>query len=205
MLADIYKSVVEGDVEGVQKGVQKALDSGLNPGEIISEALIGPMDEVGSKMKSGEMFIPEVLIAAEAMKQGLLIIKPLLGEESHAIGKVVIGTVAGDLHDIGKNLVAMLLESSGFDVIDLGIDIPTEGFVTAVEEHKPQIVALSALLTTTMMSMREAVQAIAEKDASVKTMIGGAPVSMEFATEIGASGYAPDGATAVDLAKKLLN
>ena len=99
----------------------------------------------------------------------------------------------------------MLLESSGFDVIDLGIDIPTEGFVTAVEEHKPQIVALSALLTTTMMSMREAVQAIAEKDASVKTMIGGAPVSMEFATEIGASGYAPDGATAVDLAKKLLN
>ncbi len=206
MLKAIYQGVIEGDVEGVQEKVRKAIDSGVNPLEIINESLIKPMDEVGSKMKSGDMFVPEVLISAEAMKQGLIIVKPLLEEGGYsALGKVVLGTVAGDLHDIGKNLVAMLLESSGFEVVDLGVDVPLDKFMAAVEEHKPDIVGLSALLTTTMASMRETVETLNQKSPGVKTMVGGAPVSKEFSDEIGAGGYAPDGAAAVDLAKQLMN
>jgi 5-methyltetrahydrofolate--homocysteine methyltransferase len=200
----IYDSVVEGEVEQVIDEVQKALAAGVSPSAIINEGLIAPMAEVGEKMKSGDMFVPEVLIAAEAMKQGLLIVKPLLLEgEGYTVGKVIIGTVAGDLHDIGKNLVAMLLESAGFDVIDLGVDVTADKFLAAAAEHQPDIVGLSALLTTTMSSMRDTVKALNEKFPAIKTMIGGAPVSQEFAEEIGAGGYASDGAAAVDLAKQL--
>ena len=156
-MQQVYKSVVEGDVEGVKSGVRRLLDAGGDPQEIINECLIKPMDEVGGKMKSGEMFVPEVLIAAEAMKQGLEIIKPLLGEEMETKGKVLMGTVAGDLHDIGKNLVCMLLESSGYEVVDLGVDVSKDKFLQAVEEHKPHIVGLSALLTTTMGTDRKSV------------------------------------------------
>ncbi|HHW74941.1 MAG TPA: cobalamin-binding protein [Firmicutes bacterium] len=204
-MKEILESVIAGDVEKVKSLVKKSLDDGVRPDQIISEGLIKAMDIVGSRMKSGEMYVPEVLIAAEAMKGGLSLVKPLLGDESsYAAGRVVIGTVAGDLHDIGKNLVVMLLESSGFEVIDLGVDVSTEDFAKALEEHKPQLVGLSALLTTTMAAMEETVKAINEKAPQVKTMIGGAPVSQQFADEIGAGGYAPDGAAAVDLAKQLL-
>ncbi len=204
-MKDIYNGVVAGDVDVVKREVQKALDGGAKPADIINNALIKAMDEVGSKMKTGELFVPEVLIAAEAMKGGLTIVKPLMEGESYSKGKVIIGTVAGDLHDIGKNLVAMLLESTGFEVIDLGVDVNEEKFVAAVEEHKPQIVGLSALLTTTMSAMRATVKSIKEKNPAIITIIGGAPVSQEFADEIGANGYAPDGAAAVDLAKELIN
>ena len=160
---------------------------------------------VGGKMKSGEMFVPEVLASAEAMKEGLMIVKPLLEGDSYSHGKVVIGTVAGDLHDIGKNLVAMLLESAGFDVVDLGVDLPTDRFLEAIAEHKPVVVGLSALLTTTMAAMRNTVREIAEKYPEIKIIVGGAPVSQEFADEINAHGYAPDAAAAADLVKSVLN
>lgn len=201
----IYDSVVEGDGEAVVSGVQRALNEGHSPVSIINDALIKAMDEVGAKMKSGEMFVPEVLASADAMKEGLMIVKPLLEGESYASAKVVIGTVAGDLHDIGKNLVAMLLESSGFDVVDLGVDVPTDKFLAAIEEHKPAVVGLSALLTTTMTNMRESVQEIAKKYPEIIILVGGAPVSQEFADEIKAHGYAPDAAAAADLTKRLLN
>lgn len=203
-MEQIYKSVVEGDVEGVIEGVKRALAAGGNPQVIINESLIKPMDEVGSKMKSGEMFVPEVLVAAEAMKQGLEIIKPLLGEDMETKGKVLMGTVAGDLHDIGKNLVCMLLESSGFEVVDLGVDVSTEKFLQAVKEYKPDIVGLSALLTTTMGTMKDTVKAISENYDEVKTVVGGAPISQEYATEIGADGYASDASRAVELCSNLL-
>lgn len=203
-MQQVYKSVVEGDVEGVKSGVRRLLDAGGDPQEIINECLIKPMDEVGGKMKSGEMFVPEVLIAAEAMKQGLEIIKPLLGEEMETKGKVLMGTVAGDLHDIGKNLVCMLLESSGYEVVDLGVDVSKDKFLQAVEEHKPHIVGLSALLTTTMGTMRETVKAINEQYEGVKTVVGGAPISQEYANEIGANGYASDAGRAVELCSDLL-
>ncbi|HPU00939.1 MAG TPA: corrinoid protein [Bacillota bacterium] len=205
MFKDIYNNVITGEVDEVKRSIQKALDAGASPAEIINQGLIRAMDEVGAKMKAGEMFVPEVLIAAEAMKEGLAMVKPLLEGESFTIGKVVIGTVAGDLHDIGKNLVAMLLESAGFAVVDLGVDVSTEAFLQAVAEHRPQIVGLSALLTTTMVAMAETVKALHEKWPQVKTMVGGAPVSDEFARQIGAGGYAPDGASAVALAKRLLD
>jgi len=204
MIQEIYTKVLAGESDGVRSAVQKALDDGIKPSKIINDALIKAMDEVGARMKSGEMYVPEVLIAAEAMKAGLGLVKPLLEGEAYAVGKVVIGTVAGDLHDIGKNLVTMLLESSGFEVIDLGVDASTEAFLEAAGKHKPQIVGLSALLTTTMASMEATVKALSEKAPGIKTMIGGAPVSQQFADEIGAGGYAPDGASAVDLAKKLI-
>lgn len=206
MIQKIFEAVLNGDNDEVKSNIGKALDGGSAAVEIIEGGLIGAMDEVGARMKAGEMYVPEVLIAAEAMKEGLAIVKPLLeGDDFTSAGKVVIGTVAGDLHDIGKNLVVMLLESSGFEVIDLGVDASTAEFMEAVEKHQPQIVGLSALLTTTMLSMKETVEAINEQTPQVKTMIGGAPVSQEFAAEIGAGGYAPDGAAAVDLAKRLLN
>lgn len=203
-MQQIYKSVVEGDIDGVIAGVKRVLATGADPQQIINESLIKPMDEVGQKMKSGEMFVPEVLVAAEAMKEGLEIIKPLLGGEMETKGTVVMGTVAGDLHDIGKNLVCMLLESSGYKVIDLGVDVPTEKFLQAVEEHKPNVVGLSALLTTTMVSMRETVKAVKEKYANVKAIVGGAPISQEYADEIGADGYASDASRAVELVGNLL-
>ena len=204
-MKDIYAAVIEGDTDLVKSEVQKAIDEGVDPAAIINEGLIKAMDEVGAKMRSGDLFVPEVLIAAEAMKEGLLLVRPLLEGDSYTIGKVIIGTVAGDLHDIGKNLVAMLLESAGFEVIDLGVDVSADKFLAAALEHQPQIVGLSSLLTTTMPSMRDTVKALSEKCPNVKTMVGGAPVSQEFAQEIGAGGFAPDGAAAVDLAKQLLN
>ncbi len=200
----IYAYVLEGDTEGVVKGVKRALQDGIEPAVII-DCLINSMAEVGVRMKNGDMFVPEVLASAEAMKEGLQIVKPLLSGENYSQGKIVIGTVAGDLHDIGKNLVAMLLESAGFDVVDLGIDVPAEKFMAAIEEHQPAIVGLSALLTTTMETMKKTVGAIIARYPSIRVIVGGAPVSQEFADSINAHGYAPDAASAADLAKRLIN
>lgn len=202
-LKAIYECVVKGERDQIEGLIQRALNAGCKPADIINSALIKGMDEVGRKMKEGDMFVPEVLMAANTMKNGLDVVKPLMeGEETESPGKIVIGTVAGDLHDIGKNLVVMMLDGAGFNVIDLGVDVSKERFLQVIEDEKPDIIGLSALLTTTMKTMGDTVQAISGK---VKTMIGGAPVTEEFAKKIGASGYAPDAVTAVDLAKTLIS
>ncbi|NLN20537.1 MAG: cobalamin-binding protein [Syntrophomonadaceae bacterium] len=199
----LYECVLTGERDEIEGLVQKALSEGYKPADIINNALIKGMDEIGQRMKDGDIFVPEVLIAANTMKIGLQVLKPLMeGEERETVGKIAIGTVAGDLHDIGKNLVVMMLEGAGFEVIDLGVDVSIDRFLQVIEEEKPDIIGLSALLTTTMKTMGETVQAIGGK---VKTMIGGAPVTEEFAKEIGASGYAPDAVIAVDLAKSLIS
>jgi len=204
---DLSNGVITGNVAKVCELTRKAVDDGLAPTDIINQGLITGMGVVGARFKAGEMFVPEVLMAARAMNSGLDIVKPLLTEaEIPSVGKVVIGTVKGDLHDIGKNLVAMMMESGGFNVINLGVDIPPEKFAAAVKEHKPQVVALSALLTTTMLAMKDTIEVLKEEGLrnSVKVIIGGAPVTQQFADEIGADGYAPDAASATDLGKKLM-
>lgn len=203
----LMETLITGDGAKLVEQVKSALDSDMAPGDILSNALIPGMDVVGDRMEKGDMFIPEVLMAAQAMGQAVAIIKPLLGEgESSSAGKVVVGTVKGDLHDIGKNLVAMMMESAGFDVVDLGVDIAPEAFIQAIEDEKADIVGLSALLTTTMPAMKETVDGIKEKGLrdSVKIIIGGAPVNQVFADEIGADAYAPDAGAASKMAKNML-
>jgi 5-methyltetrahydrofolate--homocysteine methyltransferase len=205
---ELSNGVISGNVARVKELTQKAVDEGMAPTEIINQGLIMGMSVVGARFKAGEMFVPEVLMAARAMNGGLEIVKPLITEgDIPTMGKVVIGTVKGDLHDIGKNLVAMMMESGGFSVVNIGVDIAPEKFAAAVKEHKPQVVALSALLTTTMLAMKDTIEVLKEEGLrdSVKVIIGGAPVTQQFADEIGANGYAPDAASATDLAKKLLN
>ena len=203
-MQQIYDAVINGEVEEVESLVQAAVDSGDDLEMLINDSLVAAMDEVGARMRSGDMFVPEVLIAAEAMKAGLNIIKPLLGDRIRSKGTVLLGTVAGDLHDIGKNLVGMLLESSGYTVVDLGVDVASDKFLQGMEQHRPDIIGLSALLTTTMQSMEETVQLVKEKQPSTRVIIGGAPISREFADEIGADGYGPDAAAAVDLCDRLI-
>jgi len=207
ILAKIASELYEGEDETVVELVQKALDQGMAPAEILQGGLISGMDEVGQDFKSGELFVPEVLIAARAMHAGMNVLRPLLTEsESAGAGKYLIGTVKGDLHDIGKNLVKMMLEGAGFETIDLGTDVEPQAFVDAVREHKPKLIGMSALLTTTMVQMRATVEALEEAGLrdSVKIMIGGAPVTEAFAADIGADAYAPDAASAVDTARELV-
>jgi len=205
LILKLREQVIEGEEELVVDLVKEALEKGIDVGTIVQDGLIEAMNIVGPKMASGELFIPEVLRCAEAMKEGLEIVKPLLkAGDVKSAGKVVIGTVKGDLHDIGKNLVAMMLESSGFEVIDLGISQPEESFIKAVEDHNPDIVGVSALLTTTLPAMRDIVKILKEKRIAAKVIVGGAPVDEDFAREIGADGYAFDGAEAVLLAKKIM-
>ena len=202
---DIYNAVVQFDEEGIRKLVQAELDCGTDFQQILNEGLISPMDEVGAKFSQGELFVPEMLMAAQAMKAGLELIRPLLSQaDAQPKGTLVIGTVKGDLHDIGKNLVAMMLEGAGFEVIDLGVDVDSEKFLAAAVEHKAQIVCMSALLTTTMPAMESTVEAIREKGIGLMTMVGGAPVTEAFASKIGANGYSQDAPGAVELARKLL-
>lgn len=207
ILDQIARELFAGNAKAVAELVERALKEGLSPQEILNDGLIKGMNEVGVKFKANEIYVPEVLIAARAMKAGMEILRPKLVETGvEPVAKMVIGTVKGDLHDIGKNLVAMMMEGAGFEVIDLGIDVPAEKFIQAVKEHKPQIVGMSALLTTTMIQIRENIKAFKEagiRDA-VKIMVGGAPVTQKFADEVGADGYAPDAASAVDKAKELL-
>jgi len=207
ILDRLAKELFTGNAKAVAELTQKALSDGLSPQEILNEGLIKGMNEVGAKFKANEIYVPEVLIAARAMKAGMEILKPKLTEAGvEPVGKMIIGTVRGDLHDIGKNLVAMMMEGAGFEVIDLGIDVPAEKFIQAVKEHQPQLVGMSALLTTTMIQIRENIKAFQEASIrdQVKIMIGGAPVTQKFADEVGADGYAPDAASAVDKARELL-
>ena len=203
----IQEALVAADANRLCELVQSGIDQGLPAKEILNQGLIPAMDVVGERMESGEMFIPEVLMSANAMRQAVGILQPLLSaEDSSSAGKVVIGTVKGDLHDIGKNLVAMMLESAGFEVVNLGIDVAPEAFAAAVEENRPDIVALSALLTTTMGMIRNSIAVLQQKGLreQVKVIIGGAPVSQKFADEIGADGYAADAGGAAKLAKSLM-
>jgi 5-methyltetrahydrofolate--homocysteine methyltransferase len=203
----IYQAVMEGDAATTASQVQAALDAGTPPGEILNNGCIAAMGEVGRLFEEGEMFVPEMLIAARAMQAGMNILKPHLAEdEIVSAGRVVIGTVAGDLHDIGKNLVGMMMEGAGFEIVDLGTDVSADDFVAAVKEHAPDLIGMSALLTTTMPSMTATVEALTEAGLrdKVKVLIGGAPVTQAFADEIGADGFAPDASSATRTAKALL-
>lgn len=206
-LEALNNGVITGNIAQVAADTQAAVDAGLDPIDIINKGLIGGMNVVGKRFKAGDMYVPEVLMAAKAMAAGVDIVKPLISEgDVPTTGKVVVGTVKGDLHDIGKNLVIMMMESSGFQVVNLGVDVPAEKFVEAIKEHKPQVVGMSALLTTTMMAMKDTIDVITEEGLrdQVKIIIGGAPVTADFATEIGADGFAPDAASATELAEQLL-
>lgn len=205
---EISEAVVAGKAKKIKELIDQALKEGISPKDILDKALISGMTIVGEKFKVGEYFIPEVLVAARAMNAGVKLIEPFLSqvEKSYA-GKVVIGTVSGDIHDIGKNLVAMMLRGAGFQVIDLGLNVPPEKFVEKAKSENAEIVAMSALLTTTMLAMKNTVYAMEQAGMrnKVKIMVGGAPVTQKYAEEIGADGYAPDAATAVLKAKELLN
>jgi 5-methyltetrahydrofolate--homocysteine methyltransferase len=202
---DIYQAVLRFDKSGMPALVQAELDAGTDIPSLLNQGLIAALDEVGDRFSRGDLFIPEMLQAAQTAQQGLDILKPLLTETSNrSAGTVVIGTVKGDLHDIGKSLVKMMLKGAGFQVVDLGVDVPVERFARAVEENRADILALSALLTTTMPAMGEAVAAFRGNGSRVKVMVGGAPVTEAFAERIGADGYAGDASQAVTLARRLM-
>ncbi len=206
-LQKIASKLYDGEDQEVAELVQGALDQGMAPGEILQGGLMAGMDAVGRDFKAGDLFVPEVLIAARAMHAGMHILRPLLADSDMVgAGKCVIGTVKGDLHDIGKNLVKMMLDGAGFETIDLGTDVGPEAFIEAVREHQPQLMGMSALLTTTRGQMKATIEALEEAGLkeSVKIMIGGAPVTDVFAREIGADAYAPDAASAVDIARGLV-
>ncbi len=205
--SNIESALLSGDADTVCNLVQAELDKGTNAAEILNDRLIKGMDIVGEKMQNGDMFIPEVLMSAMTMNQAVDILKPLLGEDDAATsGHVVVGTVKGDLHDIGKNLVTMMIGSSGFEVTDLGVDVAPEDFVNAIQEKNASIVALSALLTTTMPMMKKTIDAIHESGLGdqVKILVGGAPVTQAFADGIGADGYAADAGSAAKLVKSFV-
>lgn len=204
----INQALQKGDANGVKQGVKNALEGGLQPRTILNEGLLSAMEAVGVRFKNNEVFVPEVLIAARAMNAGMEILKPSLIEAGvEPTGRVVLGTVKGDLHDIGKNLVRMMFEGVGLVVHDLGVNVSAERFVEAIKEHKPQIVGMSALLTTTMGEMKTVIEAIevAGLREQVTIMVGGAPVTARFATEIGADIYSKDAAEAASAAKGLVS
>ena len=206
-LNKVSEALQRGDAEKVAELVKQALEENLLPKDILENGLIKGMDIIGAKFKKNEVYVPEVLIAARAMHAGMSILRPKLIETGvKNIGTVAIGTVKGDLHDIGKNLVKMMLEGAGFEVIDLGVDVTTDKFVEAVKKHKPNIIGMSALLTTTMVNMAEVIKALeaAGLRDKVKIMIGGAPITQNYADQIGADGYSPDAASAVDKAKTFI-
>ncbi|NLW55156.1 MAG: cobalamin-binding protein [Firmicutes bacterium] len=204
----LYNEVLlSGNSTKLKELIEAALQAGDAPQQIIKQALIPAMEKVGEKFKANEIFLPEVMLAARVMQSGLAVLKPLLtGEPMDNVGSVVIGTVQGDHHDIGKNLVAMMLEGAGFKVIDLGADVSAERFLQAWRQHQPQIIGMSSLLTTTMPKMKEVIDRLVDAGvrAQVKVLIGGAPVTQEYAERIGADGYAPDAGAAVEVAKQLL-
>jgi len=205
---DLADAIIKGDNTSSREIAEKLVADGVSATEILNEGMMPGMEVVGKKFKANEMYIPEVLIAARAMHAAMDIIKPLLtetGEEGK--GSVVIGTVQGDLHDIGKNLVGMMLEGGGFTVVDAGVDVPPEKYIEELKKSKSKVLGLSALLTTTMPGMKEVIEAVkADSEMSnVKVMVGGAPLTQEYADSIGADGYAPDASSAVDLANDLMN
>ena len=203
-IKDVYQAVIDFEEDEMPALIQKELDAGTDLQKLLQEGLIAAMDYVGKQFSEGELFVPEMLMAAQTMKKGLEILKPKLGSGGGAsAGTIVIGTVKGDLHDIGKNLVGMMLEGGGFEIVDLGVDVEPKTFVEEAKKHDAKIVGLSALLTTTMPAMEETVNALKEAGLTVKTMVGGAPVTKAFADKIGATGYSEDAPGAVELARKL--
>ena len=204
-LAAIAEALIKGDRDTVSTLVQQAADESVSAEQILNEGLVAGMDVVGRKFKNNEFYVPEVLIAARAMNAGMDILAPLLAESgAKSAGIVVLGTVKGDLHDIGKNLVGMMLKGGGFQVIDAGIDVAPEKFVELAQENGADLIGLSALLTTTMTQMAAVIEAVKQAGLGAKVMIGGAPITQEYADEIGADAYAPDAASAVDLARELM-
>ena len=205
ILARLRDAIVNLDYEGIRDVAREAIEAGISPYEAIMEGMAKGMDIVGQKYESGEYFLAELIMAGETMKEGLSVLEPYMkkGEIKH-IGKVVIGTVEGDLHDIGKNIVITLLTASGFEVVDLGVDVSAEKFVEAVREHKPDIVAMSALLTTTMVNMEKVVKALEEAGLrdKVKIIVGGAPLTEEFAKQIGADAYGRDAVVGVEICRR---
>lgn len=206
-IAELRQAVIDGQAAAAADATRRALAAGLAPRTLVDEALIPAMDEAGRLFECGEFYVPELLVAARALKASQAIITPLLaGSETASAGRIAIGTVKGDMHDIGKNLVVALLQGGGFEVIDLGADVPPERFVAAVVDHRADVIGLSALLTTTMLQMRATVQALEHAGVrhAVKVIVGGAPVTKRFADEIGADGYADNAAAAVALARLLM-
>lgn len=207
LLGQMAESLMKGKAKDVEEMVKKALAEGLEPSKILTEGLLAGMSVIGGKFKRNEVYVPEVLIAARAMKAGMVVLQPQLTASGvEPKGTAVVGTVKGDLHDIGKNLVCMMLEGAGFKVVDAGIDVEPEKFVTVARDSKATVIGVSALLTTTMTNMKAVVDAVKASDiaATTKVIIGGAPVTQSFADEIGADGYAADAASAADLAVSLL-
>lgn len=208
VLQNIFNGILEGDRETVRSNVQQAIDAKMAPAVILNDGMVSAMAEVGKRFEEGEYYVPELLIAARAMKTGLVLLKPLLQQAKvKAAGKVAAGTVKGDLHDIGKNLVCMMLEGAGFEIMDLGTDVSPDKFVDAVQNGKADIIAMSALLTTTMPNMQTTIEALktAGLRSQAKVIIGGAPVTDSYARQIGADGYAADASRAVALAKSLMS
>jgi 5-methyltetrahydrofolate--homocysteine methyltransferase len=207
ILTQISTAVIEGNLDDIAELTKDALDEGLDAQDILNKGLMPGMDHVGAEFRAGNMFVPEVLRSARAMQTAMDILKPLLAASGvKMMGKVLLGTVKGDLHDIGKNLVGMMCEGAGFDVKDLGKDIPPEAFVQAVKEYEPDVLGMSALLTTTMRTMQHTIKALQEAGVRdrVKVMIGGAPVTQSFADQIGADGYASNAASAAELARRFV-
>ena len=207
LLEDLSKAVIDMDPEGAKELTQEAVDSGIPPEEILNSSLIKAMDQVGSEYEEGNRYVPEMLLSAEAMKEAMNIVRPLLAESGvEPEAKVVIGTVEGDLHDIGLNLVGMMLEGAGFEITNLGTETPAEEFVESIKETNADVLGMSALLTTTMTHMPEVIEALEEAGLrdQIQVIIGGAPVSSDYAEEIGADGYAPDAAAASKVVKQLI-
>lgn len=207
VLSEIAEKLYGGDDQAVAELTQTALAAGLQPAEVLNEGLLAGMDQVGEDFRDDKLYVPEVLVAARAMHAGMEVLRPHLAEGDITLaGKVVIGTVEGDLHDIGKNLVAMMLEGGGFEVVDLGTDVSVDGFIEAVREEKPDVVGMSALLTTTMQRMKHIIDALdaAGLRENIKIIVGGAPVTQDFASEIGADGFAPDAGSAVERVRTLI-
>ncbi len=206
-LQAVYSAIVDGNPNAARDAVAAALEAGFAPDVVLNEAMVTAMAEVGRLFEEGEYYVPEMLIAARAMQGGLVLIKPLLVQDNvQSAGKIVIGTVKGDMHDIGKNLVAMMLEGAAFEVIDLGTDVTPERFVEAAREHNANVVAMSALLTTTMANMKATIEALQNAGVreQVKVVVGGAPLTADYASQIGADGYAPDASRAVAMVRGLI-
>ncbi len=204
-LIKIKDSVIEGEVDEVRDMVKRAVDEGQEAKRILNEALLPGISMVGDKFEEGEFFLPEMLIAAMAMKEGLKVLKPVLAQgDMKAGGTVVMGTAKGDIHDVGKSIVGVMLEGAGFMVTDIGVDVGPDKFVEAAKENNADIIGVSALLTTTIMGMKDVIKAVKEAGLKAKVMVGGASVTQEFADEIGADGYAPDAPSAVKRAKELV-
>ncbi len=207
ILEAIQNCVLDGELDEIKDLVQKAVDEGIDPAAIINDGLIGGMNIVAPLFKSGEMFVPEVMESADTMNEGMQVVKPLITDaDMPTKGKVIIGTVNGDLHDIGKNLVVLMMESRGYTVVDLGVDVKEDQFVQAIKEHKPDIVGMSSLLTTTMMKIDDTIKVINDAGVrgDVRIIIGGAPISQEFADDVGADGYSEDASTAVELCDRMM-